>query len=573
MENIFELAASFNRVPVEANKVSGTSTLWRSRRNCSNGHVTDGQFADDHSWVVRNSFFADTARIRTDHSRTVHAERYGGFGIGVNGGGARVVNVAGAQIKGVGTNALAGQSAPRSHSYGGLDIQGAVKEVIYSQLLARISPVGVQGIDGLILLDRTSALHEGNSAPSVLMVREPVTRPAHFLPCISFRLKPEHRALVRPDYTRILGIYKGIGKQALLSELYASIQNFLDKCADQLSFFRMARLSHNALGPSNVGIDGRVLDTGLCSFVVSGSNYGQVTSYLEEPSVPVIVAREWFYLIEKFLADKPVEEHFLKLYQEKFYQYASVNLGFVFGLDREMSTKLSGSPEWRKVAARTLSLVSAGSQTKTSKLPTVDAVDFVNDILSASLYSILHDREVNKEHKFLHEFASDLRALTATMAPTLGWHGQGERSFCKSFAIQTVKRAVLSSYFFITYIGRMVDEHYAAGDIDGTAELIDENGRVAGWLYENLLSEHSTLYSGNGVSILYSSVTDDFIHRGADGAETRFADGHALRAVIDANMSGYIIRGYDFRPYLLSLLSLLEGDASRSFNGVKNVFR
>jgi hypothetical protein len=237
-----------------------------------------------------------------------------------------------------------------------------------------------------------------------------------------------------------------------------------------------------------------------------------------------------------------------------------------------MSTKLSSTPEWRRVAVRMLSLLSMGSQVKSTKLPTVDAFDFVNNIITASLYSILHDREAGNA-QFVAEFSSDLRALIATLAPTLGWHGQSESSFYKRFAIQTIKRAVLSSYFFITYIGRTVDELYAAGDVDGTAELIEDNGRVAGWVYENLLSEHSTLYSGNGVSIRYSSVTDDFIHRAADGAETRTTDLRMLRAAIDANKSAYVIRGYDFRPYLVKLLALLEGDAAGSFDGVKNVFR
>src|SRR5690606_31109938 len=114
------------------------------------------------------------------------AERYGGFGLGTNGGGARVANINDAQIKGIGANALAGQGAPKSHSYGGLDIQSAVKEIIYSRLLNKISPIGAQAIQGLILLDEVSALHNGKKAPSVLMVREPVARPGHFLPCANF---------------------------------------------------------------------------------------------------------------------------------------------------------------------------------------------------------------------------------------------------------------------------------------------------------------------------------------------------------------------------------------------------
>ncbi|WP_158972645.1 hypothetical protein [Paraglaciecola sp. L3A3] len=569
---LIELAKSFNQLPVEVNKITGTHLLWRDQSATSNSYMSDNEFVDNYSWVVKNSFFTDGSRKQSDITQTVFAERYGGFGIGINGGGARVVNINDAQVKGVGANALAGEGALRSHSYGGLDIQGAVKEIIYSRLLSKISPVGVQAISGLIFLDHTSALHNDNAAPSVLMVREPITRPGHFLPCINFRLKPEYQTLVRSDYSRVLGIYKGIGKQALLSDFYALIQNFLDKCADQLSFFRIARLSHNALSPSNISLDGRVLDTALCSFVVSGSNYGQVTSYFEEVSTPALITKEWFYLVSKFLGDEPVEEHFLKLYEEKFYQYASVNMGFIFGLDREMSTKLSSTLEWQKVASRTLSLLSMGSPTKTSTLPTVDAVDFFNDILSASLYALLNNSGINQKNKFLTEFTQDLRSLITLMAPALGWHGQNERSFYITFAIQIIKRAFLSSYFFITYIGRTVDDYYATGSVDKTAEIINENERVINWVYENLLNESCTIYSGNGVEIKYSNATDEYIYNDKNKIEKRFTDICALSAMIKTNQSAYIVQNYDFYPYLKRLFALIDNDPMNSFNGVKNVF-
>lgn len=569
---LIELAEPFNQLPVEVHKIAGTNLLWRDKSDSSASDLSDNQFVDNYSWIIKNNFFTEETRIQPRITQTTFAERYGGFGIGINGGGARVINLDKVQIKGVGANALAGEGALRSHSYGGLDIQGAVKEIIYSRLLNKISPVGVQNIHGLILLDETSALHNGNKAPSVLMVREPVARPGHFLPCFNFRVKPGDRTFMRSDYSRIVGIYKSIGKQALISEFYSLVQHFLDKCADQLSFFRMARLSHNALTPSNICLDGRVLDTALCSFVVSGSNYGQVTSYFEEASMPAVIAKEWFYLINKFLADKPVEEHFLKLYEDKFYQYACVNMGFLFGLDREMSTRLSCTLEWRKAASRLLSLLSMGSPLKTSILPTVDATDFVNDILTASFYSILHNRGTSQTSKFLAEFTQDLNALMAMMAPSLDWHGQNAQSFYKTFAIQTIKRAILSSYFFITYIGRTVDDNYSEGRIDNTAEMINENDCIADWIYENLLTECSTIYSGNGVTIEYSCVSDEYLYRERDCIKNRFSDPRSLMDIIEANKSNYVIQNYDFYPYLKRLLALLGGDAMNSFNGVKNVF-
>ena len=565
---LFELATPFNHLPVKVNKISGTRVLWRNKLTAENSGMSDDMFASTYSWVTENNPSQGDSKNR----KIMFAERYGGFGIGTNGGGARVVNFGEAQIKGVGANALAGDKALKSHSYGGLDIQGAVKEIIYSQLLNKISPVGAQNISGLILIDKTSALHNGNEAPSVLMVRERVARPSHLLPCLSFRLKPEHRTIMRSDHSRILSIYRSIGKHSILSDFYTLIQYFLDRSADQLSFFRMARLSHNALTPSNICMDGRVLDTALCSFVISGSNYGQVTSFFEEPSIPALVAKEWFYLIRKFLADIPAEEHFLKLYEDKLHQYSCVNAGFIFALDREVSTKVSSIPEWQKVSSKLFSLLSLGSTTKTSISPSANATDFVNDILTASFYSILHGIKAKTANVFLVEFIDDLNSLITVMGPSLSWHDQNENSFHKTIAIQTIKRAVLSSYFFITHISGSVDDYCATGQIDRTAKIINEHDHVGDWIYENLLSERCTIFSGNGVKIEYSSVADGYLYRGQDGLEKCINDVHALRYIIDINKNDYTIQNYNFYPYLRRLFALLDGDAINSFSGVRNVF-
>jgi hypothetical protein len=218
------------------------------------------------------------------------------------------------------------------------------------------------------------------------------------------------------------------------------------------------------------------------------------------------------------------------------------------------------------------SLLSTGSPIKTSILPTVDATDFVNDIFIASLYSIVHGCDAHINNKFLSEFTRDLAALVSIMSSSLGWRGQNERSFVKAFAIQTIKRAILSSYFFITYIGKAVDDNYADGTIENTAELINQNDHIAGWLYENLLAERCTIYCGNGVLIEYNIASDQFMYAAQPGLETSVIEILSLRALIDTTKDDYDIQNYDFYFYLKRLFAFLDGDSTNSFNGVKNVF-
>ena len=105
------------------------------------------------------------------------------------------------------------------------------------------------------------------------------------------------------------------------------------------------------------------------------------------------------------------------------------------------------------------------------------------------------------------------------MGPSLSWHDQNENSFHKTIAIQTIKRAVLSSYFFITHISGSVDDYCATGQIDRTAKIINEHDHVGDWIYENLLSERCTIFSGNGVKIEYSSVADGYLYRVRTGSK------------------------------------------------------
>jgi len=218
-----------------------------------------------------------------------------------------------------------------------------------------------------------------------------------------------------------------------------------------------------------------------------------------------------------------------------------------------------------------ISLLSIGSNIKTSNLPTVDARDFVNEILESSLYAVLH-RKVKTDNDFLIGFIRDLDALVIIMSSSLARQGQNRKNFCKTLSIQTIKRATLSSYFFITYIGRTVDDYVAAGHIDSTAKIINENDHITSWIYENLLSEYATLYSGNGISIKYSNEQDNYIYRDKCGVEKQINDVRLIRSIVDSNKSNYVVQSYDFYPYLKKLLAFIDGDAKNSFSGVKNVF-
>jgi hypothetical protein len=571
MKNCAQLVQQHNLVPMALRKVQGTEVLWRSRADDDVGALDDAQFLDAFSRVVPNGFFADATRFHDD-LETGFAERYGGVGIGCNGGGARVANLRGVQIKGVGANALAGRDAPRSHSYGGLDLESAAKEIVYSTLLNRISPVGAQKIHGLILLDRESAEHEAGRACSVLLVREPGVRPAHFLPCTDFRPKPEFKSVLRSDFSRIRNIYTSIPREGGLSEFYVFVQDFLDRAADQLSYFRMARISHNALVPSNFLVDGRVMDTSLCSFVVAGHNYGQVTSYFEEPNVPLQVVGEMFHQVRKFTQSKVSVQHFADLYLERFRQFSCLNTGFLFGIGRALAAKFSTSVEWRKVSARLQSIVVLGRGEKSHKLPTVDLPDVASDMLAASLYSLVSGIPIGKGGKFITGLADDLRALVDRLFHAYEEHFGSRATFVNVFAVQTLKRAFLSSYFFITYIGKAVDDAGRHGDVGTVLEIVRASERLSEWIFEDITDCKCTLFRNDALQVYFDGATASFGVRQAGGGEERVMDAATFVRYVAAERARFGVHGYDFAPFLMELGAFFGLSPAASFRGTKNVF-
>src|SRR5690348_8288649 len=84
-------------------------------------------------------------------SREYFAERYGGRGVGLNGGGARCGTTGLVQIKGIGKTPLVGvKSTEAEHSYGGASLQEAVREALWGEICHIALPFGAVRSFGII---------------------------------------------------------------------------------------------------------------------------------------------------------------------------------------------------------------------------------------------------------------------------------------------------------------------------------------------------------------------------------------------------------------------------------------
>lgn len=232
------------------------------------------QFSDD-ELLDRCSF-----SIKEDcagQSKTFYAERYGGEGISVHGGGARCGYDGEFQVKGIGPNPLAGLKADPFHSDGQLSLESALSEFLWSKVLQEILPYGavsslaVIGVKGR----RTSEeLIEDRSERNALLLREAALRPAHFERAIYFRPASNPADHQRADVMRVrLMIQRLPGLLVKPDEISASewagyserdkfyfgMCELVKRVAIQFAYARSIFLMHNA-SASNMALDGRWLD-------------------------------------------------------------------------------------------------------------------------------------------------------------------------------------------------------------------------------------------------------------------------------------------------------------------------
>lgn len=219
-------------------------------------------------------------------SRTFLAERYGGAGLGHNGGGARCGFASGVQVKGIGRTPVLAGGAGQWHSHGGASLQEGIREAVWGEVCHVGLPHGGVRVHGLISTGTTcpNETRMGTStAPRVLIVRDAAIRPAHYMRACFFRPSPDFRAAQVSDTKRTESAVRSI--TSVFHSLYGTsnlpdiecindgLTKMLKRAARQISEARAKRIMHGALSDSNICVDGSWVDYGTVSAI---SDYGRI---------------------------------------------------------------------------------------------------------------------------------------------------------------------------------------------------------------------------------------------------------------------------------------------------------
>jgi len=242
------------------------------------------------------------------------AERYGGVGILSNGGGGRCGLIGPFQLKGVGPTPVVGDGVNYWYGHGGLALQDALTELIYSDAACDALPYPSSRVLAIIdtgsYILRRSFKNRVNDTEDEqvlvrggLLLRESRIRPAHFARAFYFKPSPYVKENYLHDFKRVEETIP------LLPALTGNVDLTLDKTqqyiqaieqiaargALQLSYSKVRRLMHGSLTLSNFLLDGGWVDFGSVTVVPA---YEQlITASLQPPFW------EEFNLFRKTIAD------------------------------------------------------------------------------------------------------------------------------------------------------------------------------------------------------------------------------------------------------------------------------
>ena len=198
------------------------------------------------------------------------ADRYGGSGIGHNGGSGRSGLIHGYNVKGIGRTPLVSALTPESHASGGAYLEECVRETIFAEIAAQGLPHGA--VPTLAIID-TGEVQDWHTTwvPTMerrtLLVRPSFLRPAHFERATGF-ISSDPREGAR-DEARVQRMFQRLLTQMTPEAVMETFDLLWHRWAEQLAWGFVNRLPHVSNTTSNIAIDGRLVDFGAMTAVPS----------------------------------------------------------------------------------------------------------------------------------------------------------------------------------------------------------------------------------------------------------------------------------------------------------------
>ncbi len=264
-------------VAVPLTKLQGATLLWLNAEEAE-ADPAWARLNGDRAAYAEHLLAACAYKVSADGEtpdRMGVADRYGGGGIGSNGGSGRAAIIGPYCVKGVGRTPLIGRDVDVGHASGGAYLEECVRESLLGEILHRELPYGVVRTLAIIATG-TIQVWQTDQGPKpercCLLVRRAFLRPAHLERAPLYRGTEDLPGLADANRVRrtIAALERHVGgTDPLQDQLTAGFARW----SRQLAASNLLCLLHGGISSSNVTLDGRLLDFGATAAVPSLARY------------------------------------------------------------------------------------------------------------------------------------------------------------------------------------------------------------------------------------------------------------------------------------------------------------
>jgi|GEM_PF-570919 len=572
MDNRVQRAITQNWVKFTAHKILNTEVVWLDQTdnllNC-NTSKTDiyKNICRDNAYAIKDTPCFSELEFDENDSKVLIAERYGGTGIGVNGGGGRCGNTEQYQLKGIGANCMVGEHDDVIHKYGGLDAPLAIIETIYTNLLCVLLPLGAVRIRGIIYIGKKTAIyhHPANKCWGVIMLRDHCIRPAHLMRAPSFKPQSTYQPVLIKDKHRVKNINKELFKHFKdNNQFILFLGKYLQNCANQFGFARAVRLMHGTLSPSNISMDGQWLDLPIASMLNGGINHSLSSHFYNEHQTPLEYALELLHGYSKYNNALLNAAPLINYYHEQFDAYLNHYIGYILGLDLDLLKNIKND-HWKSVSTQFIAVIHAGKHLDDRQIAaTVD--DPVHALIAGTFISIINLSKAEPCFALAKIPLETSIKLARSFAYTIDeiWEKQNANSsqilrkdyFTVGSALIALKRAYLAEVFFAPLIAKNTWDLCQEKTTDDIASFIDSYSSLAQWIFkENDLNVY--LFKAENIEIFYSMDGGTYsVKRGENISQ--FQSYIALfSALQDCDPKNFVINHFNFINYFERLYQVI----------------
>lgn len=559
-------------------RFSSSKAVWVGRNFYS---IVDAEtyknFENQFSYVISdNECFEEFGFDRRD-SKICQAEHYGGIGVGDNGGGVRCGNFDGFQIKGIGKNPLVGSEKEKWHSYGGLHAKDAVYELIYAQVLEKLLPVGVAKIHGVIFTTSKGAYKSYTDADGqfttdwgALLVREICLRPGHFIRSPRYKPNRNNSTIRIPsDMVRVKSINKHFRESFnSTNDLIMYLGKFLQNCANQFAFARVARVMHTGICPSNLCFDGRWIDLTNSSFIGGGENLGGTPPFYDEPFAVIDILREFTDTFSKYNHIDLNVNPLINYYTEQLSSYFSYHAAFLFAIEYSQLEEAAKDNEYKILVEQVGLIINSGKMVINQWPEKIKSKDPVIALIKGLFLSLCNEKESDEQFDLIphiknfsrHTAIENFKRVIHSVYCSPSIQNITYVNYISSAAIAALKRALFPEYFYKIRLDKQIELTLSQNAIDGSGELIDDSIAIAEWVFASIEEDFIYIFKSSSISIYFNKMEGIYCFLEMDERVIEnFTDISNLMIKIENIDDGFLsIQNYNFKIHILSILAIAK---------------